>query len=434
MRYPRTLTAATVATVVALGGGTALAVGAAPGVQPGQTLASYIGDGQDAQWDKVQTWIEAEYGEGANPTPTTAPAPEPSPTQEPAPSGPRVVSGAATHTATGMVWEGQIADVTGNVTLRASANPLTGQTGWYLPGTPDADGNVRIELTKFTNTDPRHWQLELGDGGTTYGEVLAAGEVSPTATTQPAGNTTGGAGGSQTDQLNVPFTSNGLSSKYHVFAAGLDWTKPVGLLMYGDGSGGYGIDNPNATYLLDADGTAGLVAVAKKHNLLLVTPEAPAPGCDGYDNCWYDSTAPAKAQWASDLMTKVKGQYDLDLDRIAIGGYSSGAQWTTRWFLPAHGEAQSVDLAVPIAYGGAPAVTPAFTAGYKAGTVVSFDTGKSDPAYSSQSWGAIGGYNWYTGAGFVTDSYWPDGVAHSRGGEFGGIIDREVTQWLPAGG
>lgn len=239
-----------------------------------------------------------------------------------------------------------------------------------------------------------------------------------------------GSGGPLTDRLDVPFSSGGLTSDVHVFAAGLDWSRPVGLLVYADGSGGYGLDNPNSSYLLDADGPAGLVAVAKKHNLLLVVPEAPSPGCDGADNCWYDATAPRKAAWADALVTQVKGQYATDDRRVVVGGYSSGAQWATRWFLPTYGEAQSVDLAVAVAYGGAPAVPARFSPAYAASTTVAFDTGTADAAYTASSYGARGGYAWYSAAGFATHATWPAGVGHGRAGEFAGILDREITEHL----
>ncbi len=265
--------------------------------------------------------------------------------------------------------------------------------------------------------------------------LAAAGLVVAGVAAPAAAASTGGSGGPLTDRLDVSFSSAGYTSDYHIFASGLDWSAPVGLLVYTDGSGGYGIDNPNGTYLLDADGDAGLVAVAKKHNLLLVTPEAPAPGCDGTDNCWYDSRhAAGKAQWSADLISHVKSQYDIDLGRIVIGGYSSGAQWTTRFFLPAHGEAHSVDLAVAIAYGGAPATNASFSAAYRRSTVVSFDTGTSDEAYTTSTWGARGGYSWYTDAGFVTDATWPSGVGHNRSRQFAAIMDREITEHLSTAG
>lgn len=257
--------------------------------------------------------------------------------------------------------------------------------------------------------------------------AAAALSFSPTAVTAAS---TGGSGGPLTDRLDVPFSSGGLTSDHHVFAKGLDWSKTVGLLVYGDGSGGYGLDNPNASYLLDADGQAGLVAVAKKHNLLLVVPEAPGPGCNGYDNCWFDSTAAQKAAWSNALVNRIKSQYDIDEDRVVIGGYSSGAQWANRWFLPTYGEAQSVDLSIAIAYGGSPAATARFTPAYKAATTVSFDTGTADQAYTSSAAGALGGHAWYTAAGFKTDATWPAGVGHARSGQFAAIVDREVTQHL----
>lgn len=236
-----------------------------------------------------------------------------------------------------------------------------------------------------------------------------------------------GSGGPLTDRLDVPFTAAGYTSDFHVFAAGLDWSKEVGLLLYTDGSGGYGIDNPNATYLLDADGTAGLVAVAKKHNLLLVTPEAPGPGCDGTDNCWYDSQAVGKASWARAVVDHIYSQYPVEKERVVISGYSSGAQFTTRWFVPAHGAAVQQDgLFFPIAYGGAPAVAATFPESYKAAVHGHWDTGTADAAYSTSSWGAVGGHNWYRSNGFQTTSSWPSGVGHSRGGQFAGLLDRQI--------
>ena len=289
----------------------------------------------------------------------------------------------------------------------------------------------------------RHWDRDRWERkdrdhrGPSAEPVLAPGStLQPAPEPEPTREPTsapapGGSGGPLTDRFDVPFTAAGFTSTYHVYASGLDWDRPVGLLVYGDGSGGFGLDNPSSSYLLG--GSNGLAAVARKHNLVLVVPEAPAPICDGYDNCWYDSAnAAGKAAWANVLVTQVKSQYPIDEDRIVIGGYSSGAQWATRYFLPAHGEAQSVDLVIPVAYGGAPAVPTHFSEAYTGNTVVSFDTGTADSAYSTAAWGARGGHDWYTDAGFVTDAHWPSGVGHSRSGEFAGIVDREVAQHVPA--
>ena len=434
------------------GVGTAVAVGDNPAPTPGQTLADYMGDDNDAQWDKVQTWIEAEYGDGA-----TVPAPAPEPTTEPTtdpepepttPAGPALTDAKVTATADNkIVLEGKVTGYTGQVTFRASAYVFTDQAGYPVQGTPAADGTIRLEVEDYNNTDPKYWQLETGGSTWEYGEVIAEGEVgqpaapAPEPTTPPTTEPTtppasgegnsNGTGGAYTNRTFQSFTSNGLTSRYHVYAEGLDRTKPIGILLYGDGSGGYGFDNPTQSYLIG--GTNGLAAVAKKHNLVLVVPEAPAPGCDNADNCWYNidlATAQGKAKWASDLMTRVKGQYPIDLSRVVVGGYSSGAQLTTQTFINAHGANQSVDLAVPIAYGGAPRGGLNAPAEWKNDVVISWDTGTADVAYGTESYESLGGYNEYKRLGFKTDATWPAGVGHGRSGEFGGIIDREITQHL----
>lgn len=302
----------------------------------GQSLAEYIGDGNTSQWDKVQAWFDANYGDGdatpEEPTdePTEQPTTDPEPTEEP-----------------------------------------------------------------VTET----------------------------------GETTGGSGGAFTDRLKQSFTSAGKTSGYHIFAEGLDTSKPIGVMLYADGSGGHGYDYPNQEYLLDADGQKGLVATAKKHNMVLVVPNAPSPGCDGYDNCWYEGDQVGKAQWASDLLDHVKGQYDIDLDRVVTGGYSSGSQFH-RWFLPAHAEDHSVDLSVMITYGGAPAVSADFSEEYKDELFLAWDNGTRDSSYTTRSWGSLGGQAWYKGQGFDTRHTTVDGEDHSRGGQFAGIMDREITDNL----
>lgn len=409
------------------------------------SLSEYMDTVEGNMWDKLQDWLELWHAEqhGEAPAPVPEPTPSPEPTPEPEPTAnpaPALTDAEVVATDDNrIVLTGRITGHEGELTFRASANRLTGQAGYPVQGTPGADGTVRLEVVDFNNTDPRFWQLESGGSTREYGEVLAAGDVSqaeptpaptPPAGTEPGatapGGTTGGDGGAYTNRTFQNFSSNGLTSRYHIYAEGIDRSKPVGLLMYGDGSGGHGFDNPGSSYLIG--GSNGLAAVARKHNMILVVPEAPAPGCPS-DNCWYDRAAPAKAKWASDLMTRVKGQYPIDQERIVTGGYSSGAQWH-RWFLPTHGEAQSVDLAVMIAYGGAPAVSADYSAAYKDDLRLVWNTGTADAAYSTASHGARGGYDWYTQQGFDTEATWPAGVGHGRSGEFGGILDRGITQHL----
>lgn len=265
---------------------------------------------------------------------------------------------------------------------------------------------------------------------------LAAAALTACSITEPK------SGAEFVDRLHARFDNGVHDSQYHLFASGLDTSRPLGLLVYADGSGAEGFRNPGSNYLLDADGDDGLVAVARKHNMLLLTPVAPPPGCDDdgnprpddgdVSNCWFDEpTAEDKATWSSDLIHEITGTFDVDPDRIVVGGFSSGAQWATRYFMPLHGEEHSVDLCVAIGYGGAPAATPRFSDDFPSGTALAWDTGTADPAYSDEPWGSIAGYSWYTEHGFDTHATWPADVDHDRAGEFHLIMDREITRALP---
>jgi hypothetical protein len=239
--------------------------------------------------------------------------------------------------------------------------------------------------------------------------------------------------------LNVSFTANSITSTYHVINE-TDATKQRGLLLYLDGSGGYGFDNPNATYLIDADGTAGIRQVAKDHNMVLLVPVAPPPSDADGDNCWYnESTSPnatAKADWLRKLVDKIIADFGIVKTRVATGGYSSGAQGLMRWFLPRHGPAIQTDgVNVAISFGGAPAAsagTPTFTAAYKAAVPFHWNIGTQDTtgAYSAtDSWGGRYGRNWYQSNGFATTLDTP-AIGHSRS-DFPAIMRAQIVKHLP---
>jgi hypothetical protein len=262
----------------------------------------------------------------------------------------------------------------------------------------------------------------------------------PVASVSLAG--TNGSGGPLTDRLNVAYTNPaGTASRGHIYAAGLDWNKPVGILVYGDGSGEYGLKNPSNTYLLA--GTNGLVAVAKRNNLLLVTPQAPGGGCDDGDGvCWYDesgsTTIAQKIRWADDFIkTQVLTQYNIDTSRAVIAGYSSGAQFTSEYYGPQYAGSWMTDgLLMPISFGGSPKVPANFSAEFKANVAAVWDVGANDPAYRSYpGFDAQSGYNWYRNNGFpVTELNVVANKGHARGGEFGALVEREIKQHVGAGG
>lgn len=268
--------------------------------------------------------------------------------------------------------------------------------------------------------------------------VVPAAIGSAEALGSPAVAVEGGGGGPLTDRTNVPYTNSaGTSSVGHIYAAGLDWTKSVGLLVYADGSGEYGLIHPTDTYLLA--GAGGLVAVAKAQNMVLVTPLAPGNGCtDGDGTCWYldsyDGTSDtAKAKWADDFIkTQVIAQYDLDLDRACIAGYSSGAEFTMGIYGPSYAASWMTDgLLLAISYGSVPWVPATYTTAFKQAVAAVWDIGGADTTGAMAD--GTAGYNWYTSHGFLTTRLVVvEGEDHNRGGLFGGLVNTYVDQYVLA--
>lgn len=295
-----------------------------------------------------------------------------------------------------------------------------------------------------TATGTRTWTVDTNSTAAhkmNASVTIPAGTATKTATQMLAEYTaTGGTGGPLTDTYNNTFEdSTGLTSRYHLFADGLDWSKKVGLLVYTDGSGEWGLDTPNLAdpYLLA--GANGMIATAKKHNMVLLTPRAPGDGCnDGDGVCWYDHSQNGvspwqKLEWSNELIRWVLTRYNIDRTRIAIGGYSSGAQWTMSWFGPRYASEIMLDgVAVAISYGGPPRVRPAITAAYKAAVEHVWDVGTADDSYVQTRWwdGVVGGRTWYQQNGFTTTDLITRSGGHDRS-DFGVVMDTAITARVP---
>lgn len=394
----------------------------------------------NAELDAAQTAIVREVAArfDALRATNTTPTPEPEPAPEPPAPAPSVSGARAVATADNLVvFTAKVAGTTGTLTFRASASELTGQAGYPAQGTPAADGTLLLQIEDFNNTDPRFWQLEAGGTSTVYGAVLARGVVTqqeaPTAPPPAPGvgaDPTGGAGGPLTDRVFQSYRNyTGITGQYHVYAAGLDWSKPVGALIYCDGTGDYGLQNPSSTYLLA--GPSGLVATAKRHNMVLITPIPPGGKCDSASGtCWYQSSGPVtqeqKSTWSADLVRAIFAQYNIDRTRVAWGGYSSGAEWTSYQFTPFHADEFVTDgVGVCISYGGGGSwIRPTWGAQFKANVRMVWDVGGADTSALSA---ARSGEAWYRSQGFTTELNVVPGLGHGRAGQFGGLMDTYIT-------
>jgi hypothetical protein len=253
----------------------------------------------------------------------------------------------------------------------------------------------------------------------------------PPVTPSPTPTPSNGGGGERTNRTNLSFTSAGFTSEYHLYAAGLDWTKSVGLLLYTDGSGEWGLKHPGDSYLLA--GQNGLITIAKKHNMVLLTPFSPNKACaDGDGSCWYMGNPPGYAKWVESLVRYVQSQYPIDKKRVAVGGYSSGAQFSMEWWIPSGAAQLTMDsgVIVAISYGGSPKMKEvSYSQSFESNVHLNWNVGSKDSAYQNDGeYDAKSGYDYYTSKGFQTSFDLITGLGHDRDGQFGLIMDAQIVK------
>jgi hypothetical protein len=237
-----------------------------------------------------------------------------------------------------------------------------------------------------------------------------------------AGPASGGSGGSYTDQQRTRFTAaNGQSGQYLRYAAGVDPSREVGLVVYADGTGEYGVDNPSSSYALG--GSSGLVAVAKARNMITLAVESPNQSCE----CWHTGDTSAYADFLADLIEHHYGSYPIG--EVWLVGFSSGAQEITRFLVPRHPELMRVGGGWVVFGGGGPPAGSAsgVTTASMAGVRGYWYTGTADTAVPlTASWGARAGESWYGARGVVASSEYPSGVGHGLDGKLGSTLGRMI--------
>lgn len=275
----------------------------------------------------------------------------------------------------------------------------------------------------------------VGGGDTVVKKVAAVITAPARISAVPVAAPTG------SDRTNLSFTAAGYTSTYHLYAGGLNWTRPVGLLIYTDGSAEYGLKNPSDTYLLA--GGSGMIAVAKRHNMVLLTPLSPNKSCaDGDGSCWYQGDPPGYVRWLEALVRQVQAQYRIDKRRVAFGGYSSGAQLATEYWVPS-GAAQRTMLdgvIVAISFGGSPKMSETFySPAFKANVHMNWNVGQQDDSWlindetegPAQGYNGKAGYDHYTRAGFQTSVNIIPGLDHDRD-DFGSVMSAQISRHVPA--
>ncbi|GGK50247.1 SH3 domain-containing protein [Micrococcus flavus] len=207
--------------------------------------------------------------------------------------------------------------------------------------------------------------------------------------------------------LHRTFTSGDQSSVYHVWADGIDWSTPVGVLFYLDGDyftrSTSRMHNPTAAPLAD------IAAEANRRNLVCIAVDTPDVYRTGLGYTWWKDKARTSAYFRA-FAAHMTRTYRLAADRQWLYGYSGGAEIITISLMAQEQDAWGFagGGAVILAGGGVPAtysetrLTPAFRALRATWVVGSEDTaGETYP----QTWSALGaataGHRFYADRGFT---------------------------------
>ncbi|MGI8458159.1 MAG: hypothetical protein ACR2LI_08605 [Propionibacteriaceae bacterium] len=232
--------------------------------------------------------------------------------------------------------------------------------------------------------------------------------------------------GVETDQTFLSFTaSNGLTSQYHLYAAGVAHKPPSCAVFQFHGDGAYEFNNPTASYSLG--GPNGIVAKLREQGCLTVP--VLSPDKTGSITWWENGAE--NAQYAHELMSKITADYKLDTARIWLVGYSGGSQFITQFYLPLYSSTIKGGAAVLFGGGGSPysvtekpyasTLTSAFHLHWYTGAIDDGRGGSYNALRDAQA-----GEEHYKALGFSTSDEYPAATGHALDGRFGGIVAHQL--------
>lgn len=148
-------------------------------------------------------------------------------------------------------------------------------------------------------------------------------------------------------------TGAGLSSGYHLFADGIDWSRPVGMVTFLHGDYWYDKDSPYKRP--DGPILTGLRTEAARRNMVLLVPHTPMPKHPSYGYIWWDRTWRQRNNaWLTHLTQRLYARFPVLDPSLHWGiGYSGGAEFFTYEFFARNPESvMSGGGAVLVAGGG----------------------------------------------------------------------------------
>ena len=247
----------------------------------------------------------------------------------------------------------------------------------------------------------------------------------------------GGSGGPLADAKEVWFeSSNGYGSYYHRYTSHVDWIRPVGIMFWFHGDGGYEFENPDDPYYLA--GPNGVVAKARAANAILIVPGTPDDGALRGGTWWKWGTKDSNPRYVKELFTHITSQYNVDMYRVWLCGFSGGAEFLTLYLLRHWGNEMGIRGGGCLMIGGGtkPPVDADFPADYKdhwvwEWRVGALDTGKnSDGTTAGDGFNAVnaakGSEQWFRERGWKTTLDIVPGKGHLMPRFYGELVQRTL--------
>ena len=154
-------------------------------------------------------------------------------------------------------------------------------------------------------------------------------QVANAQTAQAAQSTVAGSTvpATRTNQTFLSYTSPaGTTSQYHVYAEGVDFSKPVGVVFYFDGD--YWQRDESKVYTPDEGMLAAMGKIANARNMVFVPIISPDTNASGNGITWWEDMD-ANGEFFRSFAKSFVSQNNLDASQVWTMGYSGGAEFIT---------------------------------------------------------------------------------------------------------
>lgn len=282
---------------------------------------------------------------------------------------------------------------------------VAGNTGSYGYGSRDT-------FPTASRGDANYWvdvafQTDAGAAVAPAPDPVVVPSPAPAPTAACPSNGTGGA---FTDRLNQSFTApDGAASQFHIYAAGIDQNKPVGVVVQLHGDGAYEFGRPLAGKLL------AMSAIAEQQNMILISVKSPDRAGS---ITWWENPNVNVPFLKSILETHVYGKYNIDKNKVWLSGYSGGAEFISLYYVKRQHQTFCGGGALISGGGSVTQASPTvpFAQGFKDSFKMHFYTGQDDGVGSPINWNgfqaAQSGAAQWRDRGFNVSTDFPAGIDH----------------------